>query len=192
MSTPLFRPEVLAAKRTGWLGGVSLAQPIRLWVLTAFAAAAALAVILFLVIGTYTRRSRVVGQLVPVQGMATVLAPATGVVTRVDIPEGGRVEAGQTLAIVSVPRATVAGGDTVIALQQRLARRTGGLESALSAQQQLLDAQASGLASQLATARRELAQIDAEVATRQQQVGLANETLERLRRRKLPRYADIS
>lgn len=81
MSTPLFRPEVLAAKRTGWLGGVSLAQPIRLWVLTAFAAAAALAVILFLVIGTYTRRSRVVGQLVPVQGMATVLAPATGVVT---------------------------------------------------------------------------------------------------------------
>ena len=188
MSTPLFRPEVLAAKRTGWLGGVSLAQPIRLWVLTALAAAAALAVILFLVIGTYTRRSRVVGQLVPVQGMATVLAPATGVVTRVDIPEGGRVEAGQTLAIVSVPRATVAGGDTVIALQQRLARRTGGLESALSAQQQLLDAQASGLASQLATARRELAQIDAEVATRQQQVGLANETLERLRRLRDDKY----
>ena len=165
-----------------------MAQPIRLWVFTAFAAFVALAVILFLVFGTYTRRSRVVGQLVPVQGMATVLAPATGVVTRVDIPEGGRVEAGQTIAIVSVPRATVAGGDTVAALQQRLARRADGLESAQSAQQQLLDAQTTGLTSQLATARRELAQINAEVATRQEQVRLANETLERLRQLRDEKY----
>ena len=188
MTQPLFRPEVLAAKRTSWLGGISLAQPVRLWVLTAFAAFVALAVILFLVFGTYTRRSRVVGQLVPVQGMATVLAPATGVVTRVDIPEGGRVQAGQTIAIVSVPRATVAGGDTVAALQQRLARRADGWESAQSAQQQLLDAQATGLTSQLATARRELAQINAEVATRQEQVRLANETLERLRQLRDDKY----
>ncbi|MFP7723374.1 HlyD family secretion protein [Lysobacter sp. A3-1-A15] len=188
MTQPLFRPEVLAAKRTSWLGGISLAQPIRLWVLTAFAAFVAIAVILFLVFGTYTRRSRVVGQLVPVQGMATVLAPATGVVTRVEIPEGGRVQAGETIAIVSVPRATVAGGDTVVALQQRLARRADGLESAQSAQQQLLDAQTSGLTSQLATARRELAQINAEVATRQEQVRLANETLERLRQLRDDKY----
>src|SRR5690606_8358840 len=152
----------------------SLAQPLRLWMLTAFAAFAALAVILFLVFGTYTRRSSVVGQLVPVQGMATVLAPATGVVTRVDLPEGARVTAGQTIAIVSVPRAIVGGGDTVAALQQRLARRAKGLESAQSAQQQLLDVQRSGLTAQLATARRELAQINVEVATRQQQVRLAN------------------
>lgn len=188
MTQPLFRPEVLAAKRTSWLGGISLAQPIRLWILTAFAAFVAIAVILFLVFGTYTRRSRVVGQLVPVQGMATVLAPATGVVTRVDIPEGSRVEAGQTIAIVSVPRATVAGGDTVAALQQRLARRADGLESAQSAQQKLLDAQALGVASQLSTARRELAQIDAEVATRQQQVRLAHETLDRLRQLRGDQY----
>ncbi len=188
MTQPLFRPEVLAAKRTSWLGGISLAQPIRLWVLTAFAAFVALAVILFLVFGTYTRRSRVVGQLVPVQGMATVLAPATGVVARVDIPEGGRIEAGQTIAIVSVPRATVAGGDTVVALQQRLARRADGLESARSAQEQLLDAQGTGLTSQLATARRELAQINAEVATRQEQVRLANETLDRLRQLRDDQY----
>ncbi|MBW3549836.1 MAG: HlyD family secretion protein [Proteobacteria bacterium] len=188
MSNDLFRKEVLEAKRTSWLGGISLAQPVRLWALTAFAGFVALAVILFLVFGTYTRRSRVVGQLVPVQGMATVLAPATGVVTRLNIPEGGRVGAGQTIATVTVPRATVAGGDTVAALQQRLARRTDGLESAQSAQQQLLDAQAAGLTDQLATARRELEQIQAEVATRQQQVRLANETLDRLRQLRDEQY----
>lgn len=182
MTQPLFRPEVLAAKRTSWLGGISLAQPIRLWVLAAFAAFAALAIVLFLVFGTYTRRSRVVGQLVPVQGMATVLAPATGVVTRIDIPEGAQVEAGQTIAVLAMPRATVGGGDTLTALEARLQRRTEGLQASRSSQQQLLDAQADGLSGQLATARRELSQIDAEIATRQKQVRLAEETLEKLQR----------
>src|SRR3546814_16092150 len=96
MTQSLFRPEVLRAKRTSWLGGISLAQPIRLWVLTAFAAVVALAVILFLVFGTFTRRSRVVGQLVPVQGLAPVPAPATVVVTRVVICQGVRGAFGNT------------------------------------------------------------------------------------------------
>jgi membrane fusion protein len=110
------------------------------------------------------------------------------VVARVDIPEGGRVEAGQTIAVVVVPRATVAGGDTQAALAARLEQRAAGLESAQAAQGQLLDAQADGLARQLANARRELAQIEAEVATRQQQVRLADETLARLRRLREGQY----
>jgi membrane fusion protein len=188
MSETLFRREALEARRTSWLGGISLAQPIRLWILTAFAASAALAVVLFLVFGTYTRRSTVTGQLVPVQGMATILAPATGVVERVDIPEGGRVEAGQTLAVVAVPRATVVGGDTQAALSARLQERALGLEALQAAQLQLLDAQAQGLARQLANARRELVQIEAEIYTRQEQVRLANETLDRLRRLREGQY----
>ncbi|WP_410971330.1 HlyD family efflux transporter periplasmic adaptor subunit, partial [Salmonella sp. SAL04269] len=72
----------------------------------------ALAVVLFLTLGTYTRRSTVVGQLVPSKGLAAVLAPATGVVSHVNVSEGERITAGQTLAVVAVPRATVASGDT--------------------------------------------------------------------------------
>lgn len=188
MTQPLFRPEVLEAKRTSWLGGVSLTQPIRLWVLTFAAAFIAVAVILFLVLGSYSRRSRVIGQLVPVQGMASVLAPATGVVTRVDIPEGGRVEAGQTIAVISIPRATASGGDTAAELQQHLSRRIDGLASAQSAQKQLLSAQATGLTNQLAVARRELVQIEAEIGTRKEQLRLAKETLERLRQLHAEKY----
>ncbi len=188
MSQELFRKEVLEAKRTSWLGGISLAQPVRLWVLTATAVVGALIVVLFLTFGTYTRRSRVVGQLVPSNGLATILAPTTGVVTRVDIREGGKVSAGQTLAIVTMPRATLANGDTLAALEQRLQQRQEGLESARSAQQLLLTTQANGLAAQLATARRELAQIEAEIATRQGQIRLANETLDRLRQLQRDKY----
>lgn len=191
MSQELFRREVLEAKRTSWLGGISLAQPIRLWVLTSAAVIAALAVALFLTFGTYTRRSTVVGQLVPSKGLATVLAPATGVVSRLDVSEGERVAAGQVLAVVAVPRATVANGDTMAALEQRLQQRQEGLQSALAAQRQLFSAQSGGLAAQLANAQRELTQVEAEIATRQDQIRIANETLDRLRQLQDSKYVSL-
>ncbi|ATD68583.1 hemolysin D [Luteimonas chenhongjianii] len=188
MTQALFRREVLEARRRGWLGGISLAQPLRLWWLTLAAGLVALTVVLFLLLGSYTRRSTVVGQLVPSQGLATVLAPATGVVGRIDVPEGGIVTEGQTLAVIAVPRATLADGDTLVALAQRLERRRDGLQDAQAAQRQLLDAQQGGLRNQLAAAERELAQVEAEVATRQAQVRIADESLQRLRQLEDSRY----
>ena len=188
MSESLFRREALEAKRGSWLGGISLAQSLPLWAMTAFAAGAALAIGLFLTLGSYTRRSTVVGQLVPTKGLATVLAPATGVVTELDSAEGMQVRAGQSLAVVSLPRATVREGDTTIAMAQRLARRQQGLQDAHRAQDHLLDAQASGLAAQLGAAHRELAQLEQEIATRQGQVRIADETLQRLRQLQADKY----
>lgn len=191
MSQELFRREVLEAKRTNWLGGISLARPIQLWVLTSAAVIAALAVALFLTFGTYTRRSTVMGQLVPSKGLATVLAPATGVVSHLDVSEGEHVAAGQALAVVTVPRATVANGDTMAALEQRLRQRQDGLQSALAAQRQLFSAQSGGLAAQLANTQRELAQVEAEITTRQNQIRIANETLGRLRQLQDSKYVSL-
>lgn len=191
MSEGLFRKEALEARRTQWLGSISLAQPLRLWVLTLGAGVAALVVGLFFVLGTYTRRSSVVGQLVPTQGLATVMAPATGVVERVEVAEGGKVDPGQRLAVVAVPRATLVSGDTQAALEQRLMQRQQGLSSTQAAQRQQLGAQADGLGAQLAVARRELAQIEVEIATRQNQVRIASETLERLRQLQDGKYVSV-
>lgn len=191
MSQSLFRKEVFEAKRTGWLGGISLAQPIPLWLLTSAAVGAALVVVLFLTLGTYTRRSTVVGQLVPSKGLATVMAPATGVVNKLDVAEGDRVLAGQILGVVTVPRATLNGGDTASALEQRLQQRQQGLSAAQQAQQERLAAQAEGLRAQRAVAQRELGQIEAEVATRAEQVRIARETLERLRQLEGSQYVSV-
>ena len=156
--------------------------------MTGFAAAAALTIALFLFFGSYSRRSQVVGQLVPTQGLATVLAPATGVLSQLNTTEGGQVERGQTLAVVSVPRATVGEGDTATAMETRLDRRIQGLRDSRAAQEQLLNAQAEGLSAQLAATRRELAQLEAEIATRQGQVRIAEETLQRMRRLQGEKY----
>lgn len=191
MTETLFRREALEARRTSWLGAISLAQPLRLWLLTLLGVLAALVVVAFLVLGTYTRRSTVTGQLVPTHGLATVLAPATGVVGRLDAGEGERVDAGQALAVVTVPRATPAAGDTQAALEARLGQRQAGLESMQDAQQQQLQAQADGLRAQLASARRELVQTEAEVSTRQEQARIARETLERLRQLQDNKYVSL-
>lgn len=191
MSGELFRKEALDAKRAGWLGGISLAQPMRLWVLTMAAALCGLAVALFLTLGTYTRRSTVAGQLVPAKGLASVLAPSTGVVSSLDVVEGSRVQEGQRLAVVTVPRATEAGGDALAALEQRMERRLEGLTQGKEAQRELLDVQASGFRTQLTVARRELAQIEAEIATRREQIRIAEETLQRLRQLEDERYVSL-
>ena len=191
MSQSLFRTEVMDAKRSRQVGGISLAQPVRLWVLTLAAAGAAITIILFVTLGTYTRRSTVTGHLVPSQGLATVLAPATGVVTRLNAVEGARVDVGAAVALVTVPRATLASGDTQIALEQQIGQRHAGLISAQDAQQQQLQAQTQGAREQLAVAQRELAQIESEVATRLDQIRIANETLERLRRLEDGQYVSV-
>lgn len=188
MSQDLFRKEVLDAKRSSWLGAISLAQPINIWLLTGAAIVAASCVALFLVCASYARRSTVVGQLVPAQGLATVVAPAAGVVSSLPHHEGDRVSAGQALAAITQPYATAANGNTVDAVEQRLQQRHEGLDSGYQAQQQLLSAQADGLVRQLANARTELAQIEREIQTRNGQIAIANESVGRLRELQNDRY----
>lgn len=90
MTDTLFRKEVLEARQSRWLGGIMLGQPVSLWLLTGVAVSAAAVIVLFLMFGEYTRRTRVVGQLVPSLGIASVNAPSAGTVAQVRVEEGGR------------------------------------------------------------------------------------------------------
>lgn len=188
MTEPLFRPEVLEAKRRSWLGGISLAQPLSLWLLTGFAILAATAIVLFLVFGEYTRRSRVVGQLVPDLGLATVIAPVAGVVTQPMPREGEQVERGRSLVVISTPRATTVSGDMTAALLAGLQEQQAGIRQGFSSQSDLLEVQTAGYARQLKAARHELTQIDSAIATQQQQVDIAEETLARFRKLAAQKY----
>lgn len=187
----LFRKEAMAATQRGWLGGISLAQKPHAWLLTAIGSLSALAVLLFLIFGSYTKRASVVGQLVPTLGLATVLSPATGVLDRLHLDEGDDVERGQPLAVVNIPRATASDEDTSQALEVSLERRRASLLSSGAANTDLLGAQESALRSQIGDAERELRQIASEIQTRVEQVNLAEETLGRLRQLEDERYVSL-
>lgn len=181
MAEPLFRPEVLQSRRQSWLGGISLTQPLGLWLLAGFAAMAVVAIVLFLVVGEYTQRSRVAGQLVPDLGVATVVAPSSGVVERLFLEEGEKVLGGEALALVAVPRSTATGDDAQARILEGIDKRRESIRAAGRSAGELLAAQLTGYRQQLSAARRELAQTEAQAVTRGQQVALAQETLERYR-----------
>ncbi|MDV2450660.1 HlyD family secretion protein [Xanthomonas hortorum] len=187
----LFRKEVVEAKRIGWLGTISIVQPTSIWILAISSGAIALAVVLLLAFGSYTRRSHVAGQLVPVNGMAVVAAPASGFMSRINVAEGDRVQVGQVMAVLTVPRATTTDGDTLAALGVRLGQRAAGLEAAQVARKRKFEAQRNGLTRQLTNARSELGQIEIEILTRKEQIRIAQETLDRLLLLEDERYVSI-
>lgn len=188
MTEQLFRQEVLDEQKDGQFGQISLIQPVRTWVLAACAAGVAVAVILFLTLGSYTRRNRVSGQLVPVQGLATVISPAAGLLVQVRVAEGDRVAAGDVLAVVQVPRATVEDGDTSAAMQSGRRTRAESLESAGRARAMEVSSQLDGLEQQLQFLSSQATQLQSEIGLRQKQVSLANETLARYESLRESRY----
>lgn len=179
MSANLFRREVLEARRGSRLGGISLAQPLKPWVLTGFAVLAASAIVLFVMTGEYTRRSRVAGHLVPDLGLATIVAPTSGVVATLYPDEGDRVAEQDALTLIDVPRVMASGTDALSEIREGIETRRGSLEALGESQVRQIDAQLRGLTGQRAAARRELAQIENEIATRREQVRVGTQTTAR-------------
>lgn len=174
----LFRKQVFEARQSRWLGSTVLRQSMTMWLLTSLAAFAAASIVLFLIFGEYTRRTRVIGQLVPSTGIATVNAPTAGILGYVKVEEGQRVQTGDVLAVVMVPRATQH-GDTVDALQTAIATRLQSVGSGYASQREQLQVQKIGLDRQIDNAKAELRELEAELDTRHQQHQTAQQTTAR-------------
>lgn len=187
----LFRREVVEAKRGSWLGGISLAQPVRLWVLTALGVLSAASVLGLLILGDYTRRSRVIGELVPDLGLSTVVAPSAGVVAVIHADEGHHVERQTALLLINVPRVTAAGDDALKVLRENQQARLNSLGSLHASQDAQLQAQQRGARQQRDALRRELVQIENEIQTRMEQVRIGRETVQRYRQVADQRYVSL-
>jgi membrane fusion protein len=177
----MFRREALEAGRHHPLGEISLAQPVKLWLLAIGVAIAALAAVIFLATGQYHRRSRVSGQLVPNAGLATVLAPTSGVVADVFAEEGERIRAGAALVRVEMPRGLRSGDDALVVIQHQLDERNASTTQLGHSQVDQIQAQRRGTSEQLAVSRLELRQVEQAIATRSRQVRLGQDTTDRYR-----------
>ena len=176
MTDSLFRPEAIEARRGAQLGGILRGQPLTLRLLTVAALLSGALLVLFLAQGSYTRHTRVIGQLTPRNGVATALAPLSGVVMQVPVAEGARVGTGTLLALIRMPRASGT-RDNVEATRVNLLQRGAELVDgrALALQRCLL--RRHGLEAQLRATLAELAMADAELETRRTQLRLGDETL---------------
>ncbi|KVU74523.1 anibiotic ABC transporter [Burkholderia ubonensis] len=191
MSDSLFRPEALDASKGKLIGTVALYSPPYRWLLIAIVAVIAVSVAAFMVLGTYTKRERVMGQLVPSAGVLNVSPPVTGTVERIEVREGQRVRAGDPLITVSAEVATSL-GDAREMVRAQLETQRERLRSDLSGQTVLAEEAIRGLKDRAATLERQLRELQMQHTHRVRQVELARSQLEKLSMMRTQGYASNS
>ncbi|KWE47548.1 anibiotic ABC transporter [Burkholderia ubonensis] len=179
MTDTLFREEALDATKHKLMGTVSLYSPPYRWLMIGVATTLTLAVVAFLVFGTYTKRERVVGQLLPAKGLLTVAPPMMGTVVDTRVREGQTVAAGAELMAISAEVATELGGTREVVARQLEFQRSR-LKTDLTSQSQLSREAQRGLRAREAVLNDQLAQIALQKTQRMRQAELAQRQLEKL------------
>ena len=100
----LFRPSALEMQQAKWLSDIVLIRPISFSFLTAVAAILAVIVVIFLIWGTYAKRSTISGQLLPDSGLVKVYVPQPGIVLEKHVVEGQAVSRSDVLYVLSSDR----------------------------------------------------------------------------------------
>lgn len=176
----LFRREVLEARQTGWLGPVLLKpRPLHWW----FAGLAALTTVLLvttLCLGSYTKRARVPGWLVPRQGLVRVFAPRAAVATQLFVQEGSTVARGQPLAALSTEEVSATLGPTQANVIGALAAQRDAVSGEGERNRELLAQQRATLAQRLAALRREEQGLAREIGLQASRVTMSQQWDKRL------------
>jgi membrane fusion protein len=175
----LFRREVLQARAPATVGAIRLATPLshRVWAALGVCFAASLCV--WLGVGHYTRRERVVGNLTPQAGLLTVSARVLGNLATVHATEGATVRAGDTLATISTERSSATFDDTAADISAQLRQQQARLQADIDGAQKLAGVQASELRKQIITFDRQLVQVNAQIAVERRQVAELSALLSR-------------
>ncbi len=145
----LFRQEVLEERQTPLLGKVLLEPRASQTLLVGASVALGLAVLAFLVFGSYARKARLNGVLVPTQGIARIVAPQTGVVTEIFVSEGANVKRGAPLIALSSEMQSEALTSTREEIVRRITNRRDSTAANQHVQEALFDQQTADLRKQL-------------------------------------------
>jgi membrane fusion protein len=173
-SPKLFRIAALESQRRAALGSIQINTPPAFWAVSVLAVAFVVAAVTYLFLGHYTQRATVQGTLVPTSGLVTLNATNAGDVLAVNVRQGERVLAGQTLASFDNPLESAALGNTLAFITAELDTERKGLEQDLATQRALAASQSATLRQSVTSLRAQLRQIDAQlVLQRQEAVNMA-------------------
>ena len=172
-----------------------LLQPKLSHTVFARAALALLALVLaFLCFGSYTRKARLNGWVMPDMGLVRVFAPQPGVITAIRVHEGDTVRKGATLMLLSGELRTETLGASKAEIVGRLSSRRDSLAHDAQVQAGLLDQQQADLGRRLEALREQRQHLADEIALQRQRLQLAQTTAQRDRAMRgrdlipLPRY----
>lgn len=175
-----FRPEIFEAKKNKWTGHVVLSRPFSFVFLTGCAAAGAFALIVFAFFGSYTRKTTVEGQLLPVSGLVRVYAPDTGTVTAKRVNDGDYVEQGDELLTISMPRYS-GGGDVRAKLVKEAEMKKDMLLREIDRQKKVQKGEARSLTDAVGRLENQLADVRSQIKGQGRRVELAAQIIEKYR-----------
>jgi membrane fusion protein len=173
-----FRPEVMQAQTSQWLGVVRLQRPLSFGIITVSAIGVALLCMTFATWGEVNRKARVSGLLVSSLGSLNIAAPLAGVLIESRISEGQTVQAGDVLLVLNTERQSAAGDTSALTLLHIEARK-----QTLSTERDLRQLQTSQrsqvLEDRIHTLNAELLRMDEEQALLENRITLSKKTLAR-------------
>lgn len=178
MPAKLFREEAVSARQVQWLGAIRIGRPLSFSVVVAVAVSLVVLLVVFGVQGEITRKARLSGLLMPIDGTFNLVAPQSGELIELRIKEGDSVRSGDVLALMSTDRATHDG-----TLAKLIARTLNDRRASLEAERRIIERQATDRLDSLGTRLRnlEVERIEAqsELDATQRRVQLAKKSVER-------------
>lgn len=108
---------------------VLIAQSALHGVLTSFFAVLALIGLGALIVGHYSRKETVVGEVVARDGFTATVSEKAGTISTVAVKLGDHVKAGQLLAVIQIPRVVAGAGDTAELTIRRLNEMRANLQA---------------------------------------------------------------
>lgn len=149
---PLFRKEVFKHRIHRLHGNVSIALPMRWQVIGWLFFGIVVTASLFLSLAGYSRIETVAGMITPEGGIAQIVPTRAGIIARIPVQAGQKVEKGAALAIISTDESLAGGAtsadqilDSLDTQEQGLSQQEAHISASAVAERARLSARISGL-----------------------------------------------
>jgi membrane fusion protein len=181
MKPDLFRPEVIDAQRNNrQTGGILLAQSLPLWSLTLSILTVTVMVILFLLLGEFTRKEKAYGITIPGRGAIRLTAQEPGFIHAMQLFEGEQVAEGDLLFEIRQDKFSDL-GETRQLIEASLESRSEKLASEIENRLRQENINIKKLQARAEQLRQEIASLDIEIKLQERQVVNAKRLVENLR-----------
>ena len=172
----LFRPEALEAKSHQAFGNLRLGRSLAGWLITAVVVSLAVALVTYGLVGEASRKTRVIGLLLPTGGAINLTAPVGGRLQRIAASEGQSVQVGDILFVIDLDHQSGSGVTAALVASQVQARIASMADERRQRQTQS-SLRREALTERLRNLGGERAKLDDEVALQSRRKALAQSAL---------------
>ena len=174
-NTALFRDEAIQELHAAQEGRIVLAPRLSGTLVAIAALAVTATVVAALLLGSYTRRASVSGQLLPSGGVLRVHTPQSGVVVEKRVAEGRAVKKGDVLYVINSERLGAGARDLQADIGTQIGERKRLLEFEISRNARAEKDDLAHLSRRIATLRSEGQVIERQIEQQRQRVAIAED-----------------